>query len=67
MGWTETAGPSAALRFGRDDKLLGDDFYKELMDGEKLQVPPLRFAPVGMTKFEGGRLPKQGWRWMDRV
>ena len=39
--------------FARDDKGEGGDFYWELsdrMDREQPQVPPLRFAPVGMTK-----------------
>ena len=32
----------------------------------KLRVPPLRFAPVGMTKLRVGGPPWQWRRWMDR-
>jgi hypothetical protein len=41
----ETAGPSPALRSGRDDKGEGGDLYQELsdrMDRKKQQVPALR-------------------------
>jgi hypothetical protein len=42
-----------SLRSGRDNKVEGGDLYYELsdrMDRRKQQVPPLRFAPLGMTK-----------------
>ena len=45
-----TADPSTALRFGRDEKgrvALSDSIG--LSTGE-LQIPPLRYASVGMTK-----------------
>src|ERR1700678_3639610 len=51
----------------RDDKGEGGDLYWELsdrMDREQRQVPPLRLAPVGMTKW-GFALPcnvvADGW------
>src|ERR1700733_3763713 len=44
-----TADPSTAHRSGRDDKEGGGDFSKEWLVGEEQQVPPLRFASVGMT------------------
>jgi hypothetical protein len=43
---------SRSLGFARDDKGEGGDFYWELsdrMDREPPQVPPLRFAPVGVA------------------
>jgi len=53
-GWGETAGPSTTLRFGRDDKGKRGWLRLEwLRDGKKLQIPPLRCAPVGMTKGRG--------------
>jgi hypothetical protein len=48
-----TAGPSTSLRFGRDDtSVWGLGFSREDLGGPKgaLQIPPLRSAPVGMTK-----------------
>jgi hypothetical protein len=42
----------SSLGFTRDDKGEGRDFNWEpsgRMDKEKPQVPPLRFAPAGMT------------------
>jgi hypothetical protein len=50
---TQTADPSTALRSGRDDKVEGGVFYQgplDRTDRRKLQVPPLRCAPVEMTK-----------------
>jgi hypothetical protein len=45
-----TADPSTALRSGRDDKgRAGDSRGSCEWEGEKEQVPPLRFAQVGMT------------------
>jgi hypothetical protein len=46
---SSVAGNSACAR---DDKGEGRDLYQEpsdRMDRKKQQVPPLRFAPVGMT------------------
>jgi len=54
-----TAGPSTALRSGRDDKGRGWLRLESLRDGEKPQVPPLRFAPVGGCDF---LLPRKDWR-----
>jgi hypothetical protein len=56
-----TADPSTSLRFGRDDK--GESGYlpggwrlgwTELGAAtlRRLQIPPLRYAPVGMTRGE---------------
>ena len=54
-----TADPSTSLRFGRDDKgrgvtqvgvVAGWAFEKTFQErAAEPQVPPLRFAPVGMT------------------
>jgi hypothetical protein len=60
-GYAKTADPSTALRSGRDDKGRGDCFRKvchwdrqsEFVGTRQLQIPPLRFAPVGMTRGEG--------------
>jgi hypothetical protein len=41
-----------SLGFARDDKGEGGEFYQEPSDRmaeKKPQIPPLRFAPVGMT------------------
>jgi hypothetical protein len=49
-----TADPSTALRSGRDDKGLGGASSERRVSGlEEQQVPPLRFAPVGMTLLLG--------------
>ena len=45
----KTDSRSTALRSGRDDKGRGVAEVHGLRDGEKPQVPPLRYAPVGMT------------------
>jgi hypothetical protein len=52
----ESGGPSASLRYGRDDNsawMLG--FGTENSGGPRgaLQIPPLRYASVGMTKGRG--------------
>jgi hypothetical protein len=50
---TGTAGPSAPLRSGRDDTSIWVlRFATENSEGPKgaLQIRPLRYAPVGMTK-----------------
>jgi hypothetical protein len=40
---------SRSLRFGRDDtSVLVEELFQDKSDG--LQIPPLRYAPVGMTK-----------------
>jgi hypothetical protein len=44
-----TAGPSTTLRSGRDDKGEGSDSICISCWMSQQQVPPLRFAPVGMT------------------
>jgi hypothetical protein len=45
-----TADPSTTLRFGRDDKGEGGASREDWLVAERVQqVPPLRFAPVGMT------------------
>src|SRR5580698_10050228 len=47
-----TAGPSTALRFGRDDSsVCGVEVLTENSGSPRgtQQVPPLRFASVGMT------------------
>jgi hypothetical protein len=49
-----------SLRSGRDDKVgVGLDL-SICCRGEKLQIPPLRSAPVGMTKGKGGGLLRAG-------
>jgi hypothetical protein len=58
-----TAGPSTSLRFGRDDKARGVTqvgvaagwaFEKPFQErAAEPQVPPLRYASVGMTRGEG--------------
>src|SRR5271156_570657 len=69
-----TTDPSTALRSGRDDKgravtfgrlatwmdRIKNDYFAKTAD------PPLRFAPVGMTR--GGRLRfGRLATWMDRI
>jgi hypothetical protein len=44
-----TAGPSTALRFGRDDKGRGVAKVAWFAGWREPQVPPLRYASVGMT------------------
>jgi hypothetical protein len=43
------------VRFGRDDKVEGGAFSRHwLLGSTEQQVPPLRFAPVGMTPLLRG-------------
>ena len=50
-GYAKTADPSTALRSGRDDKGSAVAQVGVVSGrGNKPQVPPLRFAPVGMTR-----------------
>ena len=44
-----TAGPSTSLRFGRDDKGRGVAKVAWFAGWREPQVPPLRYATVGMT------------------
>ena len=50
----ETAGPSTPLRSVGITILFGNGWYRFqvswILGERKLQIPPLRFAPVGMTK-----------------
>jgi hypothetical protein len=46
-----SADPSTSLRSGRDDKGEGGASIRIRCWLRELQIPPLRFAPVGMTKY----------------
>jgi hypothetical protein len=46
-----TAGPSTSLRFGRDDKVRVVAFVWIGYWWREPQVPPLRYASVGMTRL----------------
>jgi hypothetical protein len=69
IGWwlNGTAGPSTTLRSGRDDTsawVLGVVRKNSGKPKGALQIPPLRFASVGMTK---GRvvLPGKIGQWLN--
>ena len=51
-----TADPSTSLRSGRDEKGEGSASIRHsLLGSRKQQVPPLRYAPVGMTLLLKGQ------------
>jgi len=47
-------------RSAQDDDSVGEPEVK-------LQVPPLRYASAGMTKWRAAAPPWQRWRGMDRA